>query len=90
MRIALLHFKHHAARSARSRVPQRRPPRQPRRGPDSDVAASARPGKSWLAAGSTACSGGGICGWIAPSGTPANPFNNNVTSGLLLKLAYVP
>lgn len=34
--------------------------------------------------------GGGRCGWNAPAGTPTNPFNNNVTSGLLLKLAYVP
>jgi hypothetical protein len=33
-------------------------------------------------------SGGGDCGWIAPSGAPANPFNNNVTSGFLLKLVY--
>lgn len=34
--------------------------------------------------------GGGICGWMAPTGAPANPFNNNVTSGQLLKLAYSP
>ncbi len=34
--------------------------------------------------------GGGVCGWNAPAGTPANPFNNNVISGLLLKLVYAP
>jgi hypothetical protein len=34
--------------------------------------------------------GGGTCGWMALTGTPADPFNNNVTSGLLLKLAYSP
>lgn len=34
--------------------------------------------------------GGGNCGWTAPAGTPADPFNDNVTSGLLLKLVYAP
>ncbi len=34
--------------------------------------------------------GGGNCGWTAPSGAPANPFNSNVTSGLLRKLVYSP
>ena len=34
--------------------------------------------------------GGGSCGWYAPTGTPANPFNDNVTDGLLLKVQYLP
>lgn len=34
--------------------------------------------------------GGGFCGWDAPAGAPANPFNNNITSanGALLTLVY--
>lgn len=34
--------------------------------------------------------GGGTCGWTAPAGAPVNPFNDNVTDGLLLKLVYAP
>lgn len=34
--------------------------------------------------------GGGNCGWAAPVGAPVNPFNNNVTNGVLLKVVYQP
>lgn len=36
--------------------------------------------------------GGGYCGWEAPAGAPANPFNDNVdsTNGQLLALVYAP
>jgi hypothetical protein len=34
--------------------------------------------------------GGGFCGWNAPTGTPGNPFNDNVTDGKLLTLVYQP
>jgi len=34
--------------------------------------------------------GGGNCGWVAPVGAPMNPFNNNVTSGAILKVVYLP
>lgn len=34
--------------------------------------------------------GGGNCGWTAPVGAPVNPFNDNVTSGALLKVVYQP
>jgi GON domain/Complement Clr-like EGF-like len=34
--------------------------------------------------------GGGFCGWVAPVGTPSNPFNDTVTAGLLLPLSYHP
>lgn len=34
--------------------------------------------------------GGGYCGWNAPTGTPPDPFNDNITSGFLLTLKYQP
>jgi GON domain len=34
--------------------------------------------------------GGGNCGWAAPAGAPVNPFNNNVTSGVILGVVYLP
>jgi len=34
--------------------------------------------------------GGGFCGWNAPAGAPMDPFNDNVTSGLLLGVVYQP
>jgi GON domain/EGF domain len=34
--------------------------------------------------------GGGNCGWMAPTGAPNNPFNDNVTSGALLDVVYHP
>jgi hypothetical protein len=34
--------------------------------------------------------GGGFCGWYGPTDTPNNPFNDNVTDGKLLLLAYQP
>jgi hypothetical protein len=34
--------------------------------------------------------GGGNCGWYAPTGTPQNPFNDNVSDGKLLVLVYQP
>ncbi|HEY0481522.1 MAG TPA: GON domain-containing protein [Kofleriaceae bacterium] len=51
--------------------------------PGSDLQLSAANQKATI-------SGGGFCGWNAPAGVPVNPFNNNVTSGLLLGLVYQP
>jgi hypothetical protein len=34
--------------------------------------------------------GGGDCGWNAPVGAPNDPFNDNVTNGVLLQLVYQP
>ena len=51
--------------------------------PGSDVRLSAANQKATI-------NGGGFCGWNAPSGVPMNPFNNNVTSGLLLPVVYAP
>jgi hypothetical protein len=34
--------------------------------------------------------GGGFCGWNGPTGLPNDPFNDNVTSGALLKVVYQP
>jgi GON domain/Complement Clr-like EGF-like len=33
--------------------------------------------------------GGGLCGWLAPTGAPINPFNNNA-AGTTLSVAYDP
>jgi hypothetical protein len=35
-------------------------------------------------------SGGGFCGWNAPTGSPVDPFNDNVTAGALLGVVYQP